>query len=277
MSARWQISAGELFELLRPAAFLLSVLFSSWVLASARRNDFRFPAAALWTLGTLLYPPVFLPIYLIVRHSRRRRRGPKDTNVSGDEGEASAAGLATGGDAQASETAHDSELKNVTPPRRGRFLIPFTYAATALALGAFFYYRDVRSVDAHLARANEARVAGRREKMISEYRAALKLEDDAHTHNLLARELAAAARWEEALAEFRAAESGGEPDDEIPFRKGAALDALDRHVEAEAAYRQFLSSSTCGQSPPDPRCEAARARLRASVAERSDTSPTEKR
>jgi hypothetical protein len=70
--------------------------------------------------------------------------------------------------------------------------LPFIYLLAVLSLGALIYYRDAQSLDAHLARANQARLLGKRDKTIAEYRAALKLEENAHTRNLLGIELAAA-------------------------------------------------------------------------------------
>lgn len=59
------MSAGEWFELISPAVFLLAALLSIWVLASARK---RFPlyVAFGWAVGTLLLPLVVLPVYLAV-------------------------------------------------------------------------------------------------------------------------------------------------------------------------------------------------------------------
>ena len=64
MIPRINISAGELFELIRPAALILSALISTWVLASARRR-FPFYVALLWAVATLLFLPIVLPLYLI--------------------------------------------------------------------------------------------------------------------------------------------------------------------------------------------------------------------
>ena len=59
------MSAGEWFELISPAVYLLSALLSAWVLASARK---RFPlyTAFAWAGGTLLLPLIVLPLYLAV-------------------------------------------------------------------------------------------------------------------------------------------------------------------------------------------------------------------
>jgi Flp pilus assembly protein TadD len=87
------------------------------------------------------------------------------------------------------------------------------------------------------------------------------LEDDPHTHKLLAIELAADGLNEEALAEFRRAERGGEPDPQLPFYIGTALFSLGRETEAASEYRRFLGGPTCTQALPDLNCSTARARL----------------
>lgn len=58
------MSAGELFELIRPSVLIVAALLSTWVLGSARK---RFPlyVALAWALGTLFLPLVVLPVYLI--------------------------------------------------------------------------------------------------------------------------------------------------------------------------------------------------------------------
>jgi hypothetical protein len=137
------------------------------------------------------------------------------------------------------------------------------YALSILSLVALFFLHDYRSVDAHLARANQARLLNQRERTIREYRAALSLENDAHTHNLLADELAGAGLWEDALAEMRAAQQGGEPDETLPYRIANLLDLLDRRQEAPREYQNFLNTHLCTQSLPDPRCLNARLRLQA--------------
>jgi Flp pilus assembly protein TadD len=126
-----------------------------------------------------------------------------------------------------------------------------------LSLGALYFYLDSRSVETHLMRANQARVQGQRERVIAEYRAALRLEDDAHTHNLLGRELAAALRFAEALAEFRTAERMGEVDEELPYNIAVSLDQLNQDAEARAEYERFLAGSLCREMPHDVRCTSA--------------------
>jgi MFS family permease len=59
------MSAGELFELIRPVVVVISILLSAWVLASARKRFSIFVAFA-WAIGTLLLPLVGLCLYLAV-------------------------------------------------------------------------------------------------------------------------------------------------------------------------------------------------------------------
>lgn len=164
------MSAGELFDLIMPAAYVASALLSTWVLASARKR-FAHPYAFAIALATLLLPLVILPLYLAVIIWRR-----------------------TG-----------------TPPRRWRYLLPLLYAAVLLSAIGLFVYFDSRTVDAHLARAARAKLVYDHQTAINEYRQALALEDNPHTHKLLAIELAEAGHVEEAKSEFRLAEEGGEP------------------------------------------------------------------
>ena len=169
MIPRFNMSAGEWFELISPAVFLLSALVSTWVLASARK---RFPlyAAFGWAIGTLLLPLVVLPIYLAVILFWR----PKVRS------------------------------------RSRRFLLPLAYGVIVIAGIAFYFYRDRQSVDAHLARAVQAKLVEDHATAIREYRRALALEENAHTRKLLAVELALAGQVSEAELEFKLAEQGGE-------------------------------------------------------------------
>ncbi|HEY0323275.1 MAG TPA: hypothetical protein VGC66_20125 [Pyrinomonadaceae bacterium] len=235
------VSAGQFFELMLPVAFVLCALLSTWVLASARRRGFNAYAVTLWTLGTLFFPLIILPLYLIAL-SLRRRRAKESTEEDNDD----------------SENPANEKRAPSLPLRR---TLPFVYLMVMLSLGALYFYMDSRSVDAHLARANQARVQGQGERVIEEYRAALKLEDDAHTHNLLGQEFAAARRFDEALAEFRLAERMGEQDDELPFNIAVSLDQLNRAAEALPEYVRFLNGSLCLELPHDVRCAGARQRL----------------
>lgn len=166
-----------MFDLIMPAASLISALVSTWVLASARRRFPLYYAIAL-AIGTLFLPLIVFPVYLVIMLWRKRN----------------------------------------DPPKRWRYSLPLLYAAIALAGIATFFYLDRRSVDAHLARASRARLIEDSNAAIREYRQALTLDDDPHTHKLLAIELANAGHVAEAISEFRLAQQGGEPDDSIPER-----------------------------------------------------------
>lgn len=237
MKLNWQISAGEFFELLRPTALVLSALLSTWVMASARRRRFRAVAAVIWGLATFFLPFVVLPIYLIVRSS------------SGRAGPTSALG-----------TTHEDTIATTTAVRF-RLIAPAAYGLILLSLIGIYLYRDYHGIDAHLARASQAKVMNQRDRAIREYRAALALEDDPHTHKLLGIELAGASNWREALKEFRAADRGAEPDDMLPFWIGQALEQVTQASEAVREYERFLSGPRCVRSLPDSRCEIARRRI----------------
>jgi hypothetical protein len=180
------MSAGEWFELISPAVFLLSAVLSVWVLASARK---RFPlyAAFGWATGTLLLPLVVLPAYLAVILLWRP----------------------------------------TVRTRRWRVLLPFVYGVILIAAIAFYYYRDRQSVDAHLARAVQAKLVDDHATAIREYRRAIALEENPHTRKLLAIELALAGQISEAAAEFHLAQAGGEPV-ACPERDARCKVAVDR-------------------------------------------------
>jgi hypothetical protein len=163
------MSAGELFDLIMPVAYVVSALLSTWVLASARKR-FALHYALAIALATLLLPLVVFPLYLAFIIFRRAGK----------------------------------------PPQRWRYSLPLLYAAILLSAIGLYVYFDSRSVDAHLARATRAKLVDDHNTAIREYRQALALEDSAHTHKLLAIELANAGCTEEANAEFRLAEQGGE-------------------------------------------------------------------
>lgn len=212
------MSAGELFDLIMPAAFVISALVSAWVLASARRRFPLYYALAL-AIGTLFLPLIVFPIYLVIILWRKPGR----------------------------------------PPVRWRYALPLLYAAIALAGIVTFFYLDRRSVDAHLARATRAKLVEDSSAAIREYRQALTLEDDPHTHKLLAVELAKAGYTTEAISEFRLAQQGGESDDTISFRLGLLLERMNLTEQARMEFEQFLESETCQQ--PDSRCDEAKERL----------------
>jgi tetratricopeptide (TPR) repeat protein len=243
----WQISLGSLAELIAPLSFTLAALLSAWVFYDARRRGLKLPAVVSWTLTTLLFTPVVFPLYLFSLLFDRTR----------PHAEAHAASPETPCDAVSEPDAAIQDAQT-----RRRFVLPLLYLSVLLLPGALYFYSDYRSVDAHLARAEQAKLRERRAQAIGEYRAALALEDDPHTRKLLGIELAREGRMEEALVEFLAAERAGEPDDLLAFRIASALDALGRTNEAGVAYRKFLSSRACASSDsPDDNCEPARLRL----------------
>jgi tetratricopeptide (TPR) repeat protein len=229
VSPDWQISAAELFEFIRPAVWVLSALLSACVLMSARRQGMRSYLVAAFTLATLFFPLITLPLYLIVRAVLKGRARAEQAAAPGSQ--------------------------------RLRYMLPLLYLVAVVSLIALFFYRDYQSLDAHLWRANNAKLRGPHSKVIAEYRAALQLEDDPHTRKLLAIELAADGLNEEALAEFRAAERGGEPDPQLPYYMGTALFALGREAEGATEYQRLLNSPLCTQALPDLNCSIARARL----------------
>ena len=142
-----------------------------------------------------------------------------------------------------------------------REALPLVYLGAVLLVGALYFYLDHASFDAHFARARQAKLYNQRERTVREFRAALRVSEDAHTRKLLGVELAEAGLWEEALAEFRAAARGGEPDDSLAYREAFALENLNRTAEAADAYRRFLQTQLCTRRDPDQLCAAARSRL----------------
>ncbi|HKP72086.1 MAG TPA: hypothetical protein VJT82_04055, partial [Pyrinomonadaceae bacterium] len=211
MSARWQISAGEISEWLPPFLFALAAVASAWVLSDARRRNFASYAVAAWTLAALLSPPVVLPLYLLARTFKQKPDAPPqaeeaqdvsdENDVAAEVEENDAANEADESDGDAAfapaETSTGAQAQtSAAPPEKTRAAFWRTYAALVyalalLSLGAIYFYRDYRSLDAHLARAANARLVGQRSTTIREYRAALRLAPDAHTQKLLAVELAA--------------------------------------------------------------------------------------
>ena len=59
------MSAGQLFDLIMPAVFVVSALVSTWVLASARKR-FRLHYALALAIGTLFLPFIVFPLYLVI-------------------------------------------------------------------------------------------------------------------------------------------------------------------------------------------------------------------
>jgi len=157
-----------------PPAEFTASAFISTWVLTSARKRFQLHYALALALGTLFLPLIVFPIYLVLMMYR----------------------------------------PTIGPPKRGRYSLPLLYAAIALlSIGAYFYF-DSRSVDAHLARATQAKLVEDSATAIREYRAALALEDDPHTRKLLAIELANAGYTSEAMVEFRRAEPC-EPGDRI--------------------------------------------------------------
>lgn len=150
--------------------------------------------------------------------------------------------------------------KKAGPPAKWRYALPVLYAAVSLAAIGVFFYLDTRSVDAHLARATQAKLVEDSNTAIREYRKALALEDDPHTHKLLAIELANAGQVEEAISEFRIAEQGGESDDLIHYQLGLLFERLNQADQARLEFQNFVRTQTCSQA--DRRCDDARQRLK---------------
>jgi len=224
VSLRWHISVGQLFDVLLPTFVALAIICSTWVLANARRCRLTSSAIIIWTLGTFALPFTVLPLYLLVRLRRREQTQAQSRSFW------------------------------------ARHAPPLVYACVVTTLAALYFVHDYRSLDAHLARASNARLNDQHARAAREYRAALTLADDPHTHKLLGLELTALQQWPEALAELRTAEHGGEPDAVLPYHIASTLDALGRHDEAVNEYRKFLAGDLCTQTAPDARCAEARAR-----------------
>ena len=70
------MSAGELFELIMPAAFVASTLLSTFVLASARKR-FAFHNALALAAGTLFLPLIVFPLYVVVMYWRKAIAPPR--------------------------------------------------------------------------------------------------------------------------------------------------------------------------------------------------------
>jgi tetratricopeptide (TPR) repeat protein len=228
------MSAGEFFDLVRPVFLIISALLSILVLANAQRNGLRALSALIWALATFFLPLVTLPLYLLFRLNYRNKSSQNGRIRSG------------------------SDVRVVSE----RFLLPFFYGLSIFALIALSQYREYNAIDAYLARAKQAKLDGDRQRTIREYKAALALDDDAHTHNLLGIEFNEAGDWGAALSEFRLAEWSGEPDPLLPFRIGALLDKLNQPNQAEVEYKRFLYTGACLRVSPNARCEIARQRLR---------------
>ena len=195
MTFKFELSAGEFFELIRPTVLVLSALASIWVLASARRHRFPNYVVIGWALGTFLFPLITLPLYLIARFTRRSDR-----------------------------PANFGARKSSTslPAPRWRVGIPLAYAAVVLSLIGFYLYWDQQSVDDHLARAAQAKVRGNRAGTIDEYRAALKLEDNPQREVVACEKTWRYCDWTRAWSNFQGG-TGGEIDDRMALLYATCL------------------------------------------------------
>ena len=209
------------------------------MLIDAWPRRFPFYIALACTLGVLFYPLIVLPLYLLVRYRRRALliNGTSDISTAQAETKTTGAGLAV------------------------RLAVYLFYVLITSSIYVGLWYRDYHSLDAHLARAQHARLHERTSEAIREYEGALRLKDDAHTRKLLADEFVRDNRWREALEEYRRAEASGERSDDIPFQIGVVLDKLKMPTEAVKSYRKFLESDRCKESVKDQDCEAARVRI----------------
>ena len=212
------MSAGELFELIRPSVLIVAALISTWVLGSARKR-FPFYVALGWALGTLFLPLVVLPVYLVVILLWRR------------------------------------PVYSPAWP----LVLPLTHGLVVIAAIAAYFYFDSRTVDAYLARAARAKLVEDHGTVIREYQRALAIEDDPHTHKLLALQLMQAGYLSDAISEFRLAEQGGEPDDSIHYYLGILLERIDQHGQARLEFEKFLLSQTCQTA--DTLCDSARSKI----------------
>ncbi len=265
-TAGWQLSAGDFSELLRPLSYICAALASAVLLAQLRRRNFHtrpsLALALLVFLLTFLFPFVLLPL-LLALWIFARRDTLQDTSTERDTATASDATVTTDG-AEADESSLAREpVKNrvYVLPHLKNAALPLFYAAIILAFGAYFFIRDYKKFDAHVSRAHHAKLHGRDAQAMSEYRAALQSEDDAHTRKLLGLELEATGQTDDALAQFLAAERGGEADETLAYHIATTLAQLGRTTDAAIKYREFLRSPTCTQTRPPASCQDAQSRL----------------
>jgi len=94
---------------------------------------------------------------------------------------------------------------------------------------------------------------------------ALKLEDNPHTHKLLALSLMEVGYTTEAITEFRTAELQGEEDDNIHYYLGVLLERINMKAQSIEELKTFAISETCLQI--DNRCEDARQRVAKGIGE----------
>ena len=201
------MSAGELFDLVRPIVLLASALASTYVLGSARKR-FQLYLALLWAGATFFLPLVVLPLYIVVALYKRR-----------------------------------AEVDHI----KARVSLPLLYLLLVISGILVYEFVNDRSVDAHLARVSFAKVNSDPLTAIREYREALEQEDNAHTHKLLAISLMEAGYTLEAITEFRTAEIRGEGDDSIHYYLGLLLDRINMKGQSLEEFNEFAISETCLQ------------------------------
>jgi tetratricopeptide (TPR) repeat protein len=239
------ISAGELFELLRPAAFIISALLSAWVLAGTRRRGWKPASVILWTAGAFFLPLVVFPFYLAAAlFGLRGRTVDQENNESSNDT----------AENELAPSAEPQRLLRRVPMRR---TLPILYFLVLIGIGGLSYYREWHSVDAHMARANRARLTNDYATVVAEYNAALKKENSPHIHSLLGTALMDTGAWDEALAEFETALKGGEPDDLLFYNTGLCLQNLGRKDEARDYFDRFLQTPRCRNTDLSERCRTA--------------------
>ena len=138
---------------------------------ASARKRFPLYVALAWAAGTLFFPLIVTPLYLAVLLLWRH------------------------------------------PARAPRWLwlLPLAYGVAVIAALSLYFYVDHKSVDAHLARATQAKLVDDHATAIREYRQALTIENNPHTRKLLAIELAENGNSNDSISEFRLAQQGGEP------------------------------------------------------------------
>jgi len=206
---------------MRPSLVVASAFLSALILWSSRR---RFPLyqALLWAIATFYLPLIVLPLYWVFLLFKRPQL-----------------------------------LSHI----KWGFIVPFAYLGVILLIAGAYKYFDDRSVDAHLARATNAKIRADPLSAINEYREALKIEDAPHTHKLLAATLEEAGLYSEAINEYRAAERGGEPDDFLHYKLGVLLERLNQRDEALIEFKKFVSSDMCLHA--DQQCDDVRQKIAA--------------
>ncbi|PWT79678.1 MAG: hypothetical protein C5B44_06515, partial [Acidobacteria bacterium] len=116
------MSAGEFFDLIRPAVLIVSALLSTWVLIHARRHGLPLVWSFAWALAAVVLPLVVLPLYVAIRFLRGKERSAPSKDRT----------------------------------RLATFLLPSAYVTALFILIAISEFRAANTVDLHLARATQA-------------------------------------------------------------------------------------------------------------------------